>query len=1634
MAKEEGMQDKNISRPSSMLHTDNAPIDQPKDSYRMALNAMPETDEGEQNFISNEGSNLDTTGIRAGCYPLGDRYIGDGVNLLFSVNPTTNTDYIGILDSDGVYKELVETQTLGFRITNQIKCVFRVRRGNKRTVYWVDGNKKARTFNVDAIEQFYSVGLKAWLEAGNPISTYVGEKFDGPSFDLIKGFNSIPTFDEVEILTYGSILPGSYNFTIQYMDDNLNPTGWITTSNTINIFNDTLDKSYAQIRGSRNITTDAQAFSRASKSIKLTIGNLDTSFPFYRVAIIQATSGNGKPTRALTGGILSTQTPTFLYSGNDEDLSEVSLEEIEIDGDLILAPNYIEQLENRLILGDTKSAEYNWCGFQHSASVITSNLVTQSVNLADVTSQPNQKNPYSTFKYRGYMPGEVYSFGIIYYMKDGSVSPVFHIPGKNASVTNDMDYHQLDSSYIDIHNCYDGNKYWGVDSTGAALTGTPIRHHKFKNRKQLSKPLITTVDQPPPTGGWYLRLNITLAAGKSWPLDGSGNPLTIQYAVVYTLLGFPTTTYTSYLSISDLGQEILIYQDVYQIDPASFPIDFDSACELMVTYEQPGSETFDYGFEYGSTASLPPLKITTSEIFGISFSNVQQPHPDVIGFQIVRNERYDDDRIVADNAIMGLNVVGAQYTSFGLLMPKMQDSKKSTNSNWFFSPEHQFLKKQPIFTSVDVQGAYKQVGTTLGPRSYAGTGVPYPAIPPFFSTTNNKGIKGVLVQDVYPGTSYNSQIHTKNSKDDDGFSLAIGYRNLATDFVVADSETIPDPDKTLFIDAAYSKIDNNKTYYNTSCDNRIAMTVYPTSIDLDQWKWDDGGQERERLLYVSLTTNNRTSYYDFITRDYFKEHNNMVEFITSTINGFEVYNGDAFISPSNLVSSVFWEQRIADRQKKNKTWEIILGAALLVTAGVLIATGVGAAAGAAIGAAAVSTITTLVISYAVSLIASGIKFEQMKSMIDNDYPQGLKDTIRDQDTMYAMDGQENYPGPLPAYPDDTNGQTNDDMFMWWMDRVSNLWVESSIPYAIRVGLTSGTPDFVDAPNNKFDETAFQSYITNKLTVIDKEQGSGRLYKGYPSAEFYDANLDYMRFNKEKTFIHLPVEYDCCHNDGGSSEAHPLRYHYSQQSFQEEQVDSYRTFQPNNYRDLEGEHGEITDMYRLGNSLFIHTEEGCWHLPQNVQERVTSEIVSFIGTGDFFSIPPRKLVDDNLGSAGTKHCWATVKTNQGVFFISAIEGKVYVNMGDSIKEISGMGMSTYFRDALKGQLSAQLYKATGLVFPNTNNPTNPSGVGCLACHDVRYKRILFSKRDYLIKEAYIPTLDIINSVPDSVTVVVMEAPHQGLILSYNTSDGVFYTTIVQQTDVDTYLISFVPVLLNNTIYFEDRGFTISFSLEKKSWIGWHSYIPSYYLYNQETYYSYTPTSNKLWKHNQPYTFQTYYGVYKPFILEYVSISSPIQERIWEDVTIQSVASIYDEDIKEWVVKPSTFNKGVFYNSKQCTGEQSIIPKDASDPLYMWNQVEEIQGGMLASYHENVWHINSLRDYRINYNVPIFTKNLPSPYWIDKSLNVSSISFTKDWTEVQPLRDKYLIGRLTLDNNPTVKLIVCYLIETQTQSDR
>jgi hypothetical protein len=876
---------------------------------------------------------------------------------------------------------------------------------------------------------------------------------------------------------------------------------------------------------------------------------------------------------------------------------------------------------------------------------------------------------------------------------------------------------------------------------------------------------------------------------------------------------------------------------------------------------------------------------------------------------------------------------------------------------------------------------------------------------------------------------------------------------------------------------------------------------------------------------------------------------------------------------------------------------------------------------------------------------------------------------------------------------------------------------------LRHGATDNTPDFLNAPgliesgttvvegeheyfgiySQNISEiaptNALDFHMLKKLTYLDANRKGGRAYIGLAAAEIYLLNPDYTRRNKQKMYNHLGLEYDCCSD---CVETFPHRFHWSEQAFQEEVTDNFRMFLPNNYKDLEAETGEVTDIYRIQNNLYIHTEEGLWHCPQTFQERVTSDIISFIGTGEYFSIPPRKIVDDNNSSAGNIHKWARTKTKFGVLFPSWKEKKWYLFDGQNLKPISDNGNSNYFKTHMDFIVAQQYYSANFRNYPYLNNPSNPIGVGFLSTYDTNKERLIVTKKDLKITnlptqsyeicteggqviifpnmaqviadrladgwnyvgiedckmkferttyetvtttanqytsiandmdiwaffdtsgsfsgpdlaqidaslDAWIlndldPTpwagnvykvntntekwLDFPNQIPlaDRGKVLLIsfvnEAedwpgnPYHGgglnfagqptstYITHYNafTGAGGVYSTFTKFIGINypiatvatskafilhslaaikgydynidevndlvvnnyfstaewtslksqllnnpyktllapngepgleqwgwivkpdrsnagspasancpasTLIISpcqfaedmnailaslvevievevtneypvieieyeegevFVPQTLNN-------GYTMSYSLKKEEWVGWHPYIPSFYMHVQEKFYSWPQGSRYLWKHNRPNHYQTFYGTYYPFIVEYVDNPSPITTKIWDSLILQTEAkkfsTVHEEYIDQRFV---TFNKALFYNTEQISGVITLVPKQDSSLTYLSQQTSNAPGTMTIDRNERDWSLNSLRDIRVNTTIPMFLKDLSSVqsnYYIDKVVNPTAINYNKSWSELESFRDKFLVVRLIFDNFADTRLIFNFSALQKEQSER
>ena len=129
------------------LHTDNAPHNQPEGTYKYALNAVNETEEGNQGSVSNEtGQNdLDLSLIKTDkLQPIGQVYLNNNTHLIFAVISRFRSAIY--LYKDKTLTKLVDdtkvskANRLNFNPSHQIDAVYRLRRGCERVIYFTDSN------------------------------------------------------------------------------------------------------------------------------------------------------------------------------------------------------------------------------------------------------------------------------------------------------------------------------------------------------------------------------------------------------------------------------------------------------------------------------------------------------------------------------------------------------------------------------------------------------------------------------------------------------------------------------------------------------------------------------------------------------------------------------------------------------------------------------------------------------------------------------------------------------------------------------------------------------------------------------------------------------------------------------------------------------------------------------------------------------------------------------------------------------------------------------------------------------------------------------------------------------------------------------------------------------------------------------------------------------------------------------------------------------------------------------------------------------------------------------------------------------------------------------------------------------
>lgn len=425
---------------------------------------------------------------------------------------------------------------------------------------------------------------------------------------------------------------------------------------------------------------------------------------------------------------------------------------------------------------------------------------------------------------------------------------------------------------------------------------------------------------------------------------------------------------------------------------------------------------------------------------------------------------------------------------------------------------------------------------------------------------------------------------------------------------------------------------------------------------------------------------------------------------------------------------------------------------------------------------------------------------------------------------------------------------------------------------------------------------------------------------------YHYNKTYSKQNKENFFSHLRENFDpskpCTTN-------FPNRAIWSDKSTLEETKNNWLVYKPLARYDFPKSHGALVALDGIENRQVLVRFENKSQLYNALLTAPTSAMEVYLGQSLFQSnVPPLDYGDTELGFIGSQHKFL-LKTEFGHIIVDAIRGGVYLINGKGFTNLSEIGAEAFFSQELPFKI---LEKFPGFFIDN-----HFKGIGLHGVYDSEFKRFILTKLDYQV-------------IDDRI--------------AYN--EGKFY-------------LGAKEVFPEDTRYFCDQSFTISFSFKTRTWISFHSYLPNFYSGSTDLFYSginYPAAS--MWAHNiSPTRYNNFYGKIEPYILEY-PFSYKNEDEILQSVKDYTKVNRYLDDVRFVQTNDRYFTKSMIWNDQQFSGVMKLTHK-AKNNLSLYLKYPKFNADnreILFTKTDNFYTYNGIFDTVKDYNQPIFEPSCTS----------------------------------------------------------
>ena len=456
------------------LNLDLHPIVTPNTVLTDNLNGTFITYNGNEFCLQNDRGNKYVSSLTPGYTPIGIKE-HNGILYIVSVNgnateigtfpspnyPDSNLDYNYNVEKPynlnlNKYEALhvLEDRTpltgidLGYTIETPVTIEIQDSYDGSVNLILVDGKHKPRIinsgFSVLPNNQYKFVNRK------QDVVTNIYNDINKES-ELIRTSNVLTNVDLLGVQSGGQFKGGNYTFYIKFGDADYNQTDVVAESGIVSIFNGN--------DGIPSTISGTLADERTDKMIHLAITGLNHVYSKIYIYYSREYSDT-QGYRITEYGMFNE--PIDMIQKKDEETFEsgekgqsiwltgfeqivpINSEELNVDYHTIDWARAETQHSNMLFLGNVgqeKTFELYQKLKNYAKDVIISEYTEQSLDqvLLDYSSNSEYYSTSNIYHWLGYYPEEIYRFGIVFILKDGSKTPVFNVKG-NVSINNEYDH------------------------------------------------------------------------------------------------------------------------------------------------------------------------------------------------------------------------------------------------------------------------------------------------------------------------------------------------------------------------------------------------------------------------------------------------------------------------------------------------------------------------------------------------------------------------------------------------------------------------------------------------------------------------------------------------------------------------------------------------------------------------------------------------------------------------------------------------------------------------------------------------------------------------------------------------------------------------------------------------------------------------------------------------------------------------------------------------------------------------------------------------------------------------------------------------------------------------------------------